>query len=440
MQQTSLLHLPTETIMQIGGEAQGEDPLRNLRGLLGTSQRLNSILRPLAYGDVALFQLKPSTRRRGIMAAEPFRALDAHTALLDSQPDIGQHVRTLSFEATSVDASESLGNCSAVSEEAIIAFCARTPQLNELHLRKCFVLDSAPAKTITALNSVTHLALSQAVFLGHQPTPATIARHFVDLQKLSIGIAAHAYLNPTFVAALRDEVIDVRALVLEPSYPFPTQLAEALLEATLVHLDECTIYLPLIAAPDDYMIPDNLQIHPDSNISRLEIVLPLCLFPVLFDVRDTWDFLTVIVMSAPPTTRDMRFVFDAGRMPAYRAARRMGNVPVALVACLLNELGPSIAVTFDLRVAHNRTPLSWDDVTAAHPEWLEVKQRDTVSLESSTSTRFTPSFDNVGRSAPPARMLEEEYFDWLEKAAVWTASDSVSHLTPRPSLAQCIVP
>lgn len=358
MSATSLLHLPTENIEQILREVPDDDSHRGLIGILGTNYRLNRIARPIAYRDVTLFQPRAETDAAGVVINSPHKALDTQAELLSLKPDIGTHIQTLSFEGRSTDPGPHVYDCSTTSEAAVLNLCRRAPRLVKLYLKKLFWLDRKRRLVNEALNSVTHLSISQATFLGTEPIPATVARHFVDLQSLSIGTAPGTIVDPEFISALREETIDIRSLTFEPSYPFQTELVEALLEASEDTLDDFTLYLPLIAAPDDFLVPEELFIPDNSAIRKFSAVLPLCLFPALFDVRDTWHFLAITIMSAIASIDHAKVIFDVGRCRAQQIARRIDALPTTLIEGLLEELGMDVMVEFELRGAQGAVGLS----------------------------------------------------------------------------------
>lgn len=412
MPATSLLNLPSENIIEICRGVIRSDPHRDLAGLLGTCARLNKIARPLAYREVALRQPRPREGDDGLFPDEPLFAFERYGSLLTAQPKIGRFLRTLSFTAFSTDPVPTAAWCSAASEAAVLEFCLKADQLEELRIHGCHWEDSDAGIPPANLRKLTSLSITDAVLDGSDPIFTRIARHFPSLRIFTFSSAPALLNDITINSAIRQDLLTAHTIIYAPSYPVMPDLVEAVLEASAPTAREFVIYLPLVAEPPYFLVPDEFFFPDGLLLSDITIVLPLHSFPINADITDTWHYLGLIVSSAPATMRRLRFVFDTGRRSPGRIARHFGALPDYYMTALLDELDSSVEVTLELRSAEGADRPYWAPVCERFPGWSDIIRREKVDIDSSVSPAGTPVFRKITAASAPAYLDEITFLAW----------------------------
>lgn len=372
-----LLDLPNELLARILSLVPGRDAHRALRGPLLANRRLNVVARELAYRSVVL---SPPDHPDPSDDATPHVALAEHVSLLHIQPDIGECIRHLTYLGLTTDAAPSPARCSIATERAVVEFCERTPGLKTIELARCFFeagdADIEPA----GITGVEHIFLRHATPLDDYPFPTAFARHFPDARKLTLSTAVCIEPDPRIADTIGADYLDITDFTLEPSYPIPTAIVEGIVRAAGETLRKLILYLPLIATPPDFAVPDELFIHDAAELETLIVVYPLFMFPYLLQVRDTWHFSATLILSASPALAELTLAFDAGARLTDHVLGRLASLPIELVEALLDQLPATLKVNFELRVGA-RAPLpDWTSVLQVHPDWMDIAQRPNVNL------------------------------------------------------------
>lgn len=425
----SILHLPNETIEQICREIRDDEfeanPLRALVGVLATCHRLNLVARPIAYRTVKLRQPKPERGDDGELVDEPYYALDRIGTLLTIQPDIGQHISSLSFEALSSDPAPTAALCSITSTDAVVRFCARTPRLTKLYLYKCFWEDAMAKNAGEAATSVTQLAITDATFLGIEPIIPNVAQHFPNLRALTASTAPGALVDMAAVRATSDATLEIASLTINPCYPIPSDLVTALLTAAAPKLDVFTLYIPLVATPPSFLIPDEIFLPQHLAIGHIRIVIPLYLFPLHYEVRDTWHFMAMMLMSSTSELAQLSFILDIGRHTSQRAARRLDAMPASYFVALLDELEQELHVQFVLCAAKGHQVPSWGPALDRAPEWTELGSRPNVHFDVDVCTEDDAVFHFDNADAGPVQLSQTAFMAWYAAEMVGVLTDEV---------------
>lgn len=428
----SILYLPSETITHVLQDMCEIDHHRDLRGVLGTCHRLNAIARPIAYQSVALFQPKP---REGTDDTEPapHHALDQHGLLFQLQPDIGRHIHRLSFQATSTDLLPSVANCSLINERAIVRFCRNTPFLTHLELNACFWSDSAGAVPLHTFPTLSSLRTTHATLCGADPFPQSVLRHFPNITRFAMSTAPGTVVDPSLVSALRREIIPLVSLIVEPSFPIPTDLVEALLEAGAPTLRFLTLYLPLVACPPSFDIPEEMFLDAATELEELTLIYPLAMFPLDFEIRDTWHYSAILIMSAAAGMRKLTIGFDTGKLSAHQALRRLDALQPYLLEAVFDELDPQLVVSIEFHTPSSLTAPTWDAVRARNPGWDSLAQRANVSFSIKALDAASPSFALPGTLRLPAALADEAFLAWYASELSWDALNEVSIIRAAPA-------
>lgn len=411
-----LLECPVEIIRHILRLARegSADPHRSLAGAILACRRLNVLARDLAYEKVVLVPKEPTQEE---LWQDPRIALTEHATLLDIQPDIGRCIQHLAYVGLTTDPGPFVSRCSVALEEATIAFCRRTPALKTLELSKCFFEDTDDSPAPAGITGVEHLYLRHATVAGTYPYPVAFAKHFPDLKKITISTALCICDEPGLAETIGKEKLPATHVTVEPSYPLPTATAVGLIHSTADTLIVFTLYLPLVAAPPDFALPDDIHLSEAVALEDLKVVFPLFMFPRLLDVRDTFHYAATTITSATPELKTLTFAFDAGSRLTNHVINRFDAIPVDLISDVLDNLGENLQVFFELRVGAAAPLPTWAPIYQRYPEWLDMSKRDNVYMTAVHMPTEASPFHLAGQATPHHALSARAFIAWYRGTA-----------------------